>query len=507
MDFYDYLNDNNLTYLLHVPEYKAPVFVGWSKVVTLLQSLVLENKKVIVYGDHDVDGAMCALVVSETLRLLGVTNVDVYQYVQRTHTLDAFAVQQCIQGKYDYFIVCDTGSSENDLELLKRVIEYGTKVVVLDHHQTALDYSDYPESIGVINSATENRTTGSDYHLSAGALCYTVMRMLAEALGKQLPDTMAVYATVSLYSDCMDMKDDLNRAIYYIARGVERINLPRVVRNFLTQYMDFNARFIGFWFAPRINAAFRTESLGVLNDFLFKQELNAVQLGNCIDRINSIYEESRDLVGRVSDIVEVSELNNFVVANLVSVDPYISVEANKLYNYTGLVANMLGQRYKKAAITLCPKGNSLKGSVRDLYGRDYLALFKKFCRAGGHKPAFGLELSRLDADEFSRRVVMIDEKFAIDEVANEPVILQYNDLYPDLSMLRDIASYNEFANGSLPIVLLKKQFIGDIEEINSNYYYKYKWGTTVIQSDYQPRFGSVIQLKPFWGADLKLQVQ
>jgi hypothetical protein len=148
-----------------------------------------------------------------------------------------------------------------------------------------------------------------------------------------------------------------------------------------------------------------------------------------------------------------------------------------------------------------------KGSVRDLFGRSYLPVFKQICFAEGHNAAFGIKINFLDFNEFLIDLRRIDEKFSIQGVDNEPIVIDWDYQYPDEALFRDIARYNEFAGSSVPIVLLRKQIIGAIKERNTSYGYKYSWEDFEIQSDYRLNFGQYVLLKPFFSWKLKLQVQ
>ena len=52
-----------------------------------------------------------------------------------------------------------------------------------------------------------------------------------------------------------------------------------------------------------------------------------------------------------------------------------------------MIANNLAQEYSKPCIVLCDNGSEIKASFRDILGRNYLDIFKQFCRCGGHPPA------------------------------------------------------------------------------------------------------------------------
>lgn len=505
MDFYDELDFRGMRGMLRVPLYKPPDYAGWTKVKAFLEDIVNNKRSVYVVGDYDVDGLMCALVIKDSLKALGVEDFYIYHYRSRTHNIDRVAVQQCIQKHFDYFIVADTGSS--DIGLLRHLTDCGVKVIVLDHHNTDFDYDDFNEDIAVINTMIENRH-GSSFHLSASALCFTVFDKLFAGLGMNTPSSLAPYAAVSLLADIMDMSDELNRSIYFLGTRMPEEELPKPLVYFKGQYHKFNARYIGYWFSPRINACFRAEQFMFLNQ-LFIEDSDAAVKSKCIEMIEKIYVESRKLVQKVTDVLEAytMKFHNFVFADLRSVAPYFSAEAFKLYNYTGYIANGLANRLGLTAIVVCDMGNYYKGSVRDRLSRNYLNVFRQLCYAGGHNSAFGIRIPKLDMDMFLDDLQRIDELYSIQTVGNEPIISEVGALSPDMAMLNDIARYNEFTGPSVPVALIRKQFIGNVREQHSSYGYRYLWDDVMIQSSYRVSFGRYVLLKPYYSWKLKLEVQ
>ena len=507
LNFYDQLDRLGVQDILNHQGYQSPDFCNWFRVNQFLLDLVTNGntKSALVYGDYDVDGLMCAKIMEDALKHLGVKKVDVYHYTQRTHALDTLAVQQAILGQYDYFIVCDTGSSS--MELLNRVARHGIRIVVLDHHVSNYSYEEFNDNTAIINTKLENMFTQTQtIELSAGALCYVVIRKFCEENGFDLYKPLAAYATVSLYSDCMNMANSFNRAIYYESKAIPRENLPHLIKLFLNDYSVFGARYIGFWFAPRINALFRSESFDVLNQLCF----DALDYNNEVvicEIIEDLYGKIRELTKELADIIEVTELDHFVVGDLQSVEEYYNIEKYKIYNYTGLVANMLSEKYGKACVVYCFAGSEIKGSVRDLFSRDYLSLFQHICNAGGHPPAFGFHIGAFDLDTFLNSLRYLDANFSIDDIHNEPIILPMTAIVPDELLINDIATYNEFSGQGLPVVYIKKQLVGIKKEIKTPYNFKYKWGNLFIQSDYSIPFGSYVLLKPIQTMTTKLLVK
>lgn len=261
-----------------------------------------------------------------------------------------------------------------------------------------------------------------------------------------------------------------------------------------------------YWYTPRINACFRSEQFQAINR-LFFDDITPAERAEAIGVVEDVYAKSRDLVKVVSDIILnfCVELTNFVYTDLGKVNPYYDIETYKLYNYTGLVANQISSVYGKTAVVTCGQLGSIKGSLRDFCGRNYLPLFKQICHAGGHDAAFGFKLNALDYDQFICDLNNIDQKFSIAGIGNAPVIIEIGDWEPaDELMLSDAALYNEFASPGVPVVLIRKRITGAITERKTDYYYKYNWDGVEIQSNSRIAFGHCVDLKPILSWKLKL---
>lgn len=508
-DFYDILANLGLVNTINPVTYSKPVFVGEEKVYDFLNDIVDNNKKVLIYGDYDPDGLMSLLSVRDSFKYIKFSNYEVFKYRKRTHSLDSYAAFKAIEEKFDYIIVCDAGSS--DMDMIKKLIYFNVRVILLDHHKTKYKYEDYPENCAIVNTTLENKILHDDvYRLSAGALTYIIMRAFTERRTGSHNKSISAYATISLYADCIDMSSSLNRSIYYESIALDDLSLPMYIQHFLQGNMKFCRRFIEYQFTPKVNSVFRSENFELINKYFLEEDAFVNDIHIILEKMIEVYENARDMIAKCADIIEHQVLDNFVIGNLSSVDYYLSVEENKLQNYTGLVANKLSDRYGKTAIVYANAGTYIKGSLRDLYSRDYLTLFQQFCDSQGHSAAFGIKLNYLDFNEFLDYIQRVDKKFFIQTVPNSPIILSYNVAEPDSKLLTDMSIYNEFSGNDIPIALLEKKLVGALPEVTSRYsskfYTNYKWGNYYIQSPSKIPFGSNMLIKPIKSKSIKLLV-
>lgn len=493
--------------ILEFEEYKDIHFNKSSNLMDILDTVIANNLRTYVIGDYDVDGLMCNVTVKDTFDYIGYTNYEIFQYKERTHNIDKQAIRECIEGRFDCVIIMDTGSAE--LGILKRLVSYGVVVIVLDHHVSNSSYSDFDiPGLTIINTILENELLDENrYKLSAGALVFAVCKLYIQHLGLKELKSIRAYALISLYADCMDMANKINRSIYYLAMELSSSELPTTIRYFTEKYRSFTRRVIEFNFSPRINSMFRSENFQYINYLFLTKETDAATTASCLEIIEEIYTNNREFINKISDIIKVTEMDNFVVANIRDLSDRFDIEQNKLYNYTGLISNQISTRYEKPAVVYCENSSNIKGSLRDLYGRDYLSIFSNFCKAGGHKPAFGITLDKLELNNFLSALKRVDEHYSLTNINNSPIILKYEVSEPLKTLIYDMALYNDFSGDSIPVAYISKSYIGNIKEKKTKYGMMYWWGDDFkIQTQRTLNFGENLLLKPIKSHDVRFVV-
>lgn len=509
MEFYRHLKRNKIYKLLEHTEYVSPTIYNYNKFKKFVVDAISNNKKILVYGDYDPDGLSCILAWKKYFYKMDYNNFHIFEYRERTHSIDEVAILEAIEGKYDYIIINDAGSSEMDK--INKLINFGVKVILVDHHQTIYSYESYPEDCAIVNSTLENKHrrkkgySGEDLNVSAGALVFILLDKLLEDYRKYSRD-LSAYALFSLYADCIDMSSDINRGIYHMAIGLGHATIPSEIAGFLNEYSSLNRRFVEFNMTPKINCAFRKEMFSPLNNvFLAKEYAQPNLVVDMVQNLAEMHSFSLNVVNKATDIIYYEKVGDFVVGNLNSVSSDIDIESTKLYNYTGLIANKLSERFKRPSVVYCGLNNSVKGSFRDILGRNYLQTFRSFSQSEGHNAAFGIKLHVMEVPDFLRNLKDFGNNKQAQEVKNEPVIIPGFDVPPDKTELMDMAMYNEFAGIRYPIVVIGLSRTGKMTERPNRYGgYIYKWGSHNIHSSKRIPIGCKLLIRPTKTKGLKL---
>lgn len=501
--FTESLKEYGVENILDTPKYIYSSFTNDEKLFRILDHIRDNNSSVLVHGDCDADGVFSVKILLASLDRVGIKNYKFFKYRKRSHKLSLDAVNYCIYNNFEYIIILD--SSSNDMDNINKLIEFGVNVIIIDHHNCNYNIGDYPEGCLLLNTIVENRLLGTEkYRLSAGALTYYLMSEYLKR--KRLRyDDLSAYALVTLYSDSIDMTYELNRAIYYMATNLPRSSLPQCIRDWLNEYNVFKRRFIEFTFVPKINACFRAERFDLINNYLF-EPINEAERTYLLKEIKELHLQCSKMVNIATDTIKKEVMENIVLANLSNTS--IPIEFNKLYNYTGLVANNLSKVHGKPCVVVCDAGSSIKGSFRDCLSRNYLKIFKQFCNAEGHNAAFGISIEYQNFNEFKYYIEeMINKKFFILGV-DEPIEIEYTGELPDIKFLEKVALFNEFSGISVPIAVIKKKnTFKSKKSFTKSCNYVYFWGPLKIKSQSYYPLNYTFTIKPVLTKTLDLLVE
>lgn len=488
--FYNRIDEIKFPDFRNIKLYSPPNLRGYTKFKNMLMEAVKKDSPIFVYGDYDCDGLMCVKSAMEFFKSLRYTNYKVYNYKLRTHNLDPIAVRECIEGGYKYMIVMDCCSS--DMDSINTLLSFGVRVLIIDHHETDYDYIDFPEGVAIINNCIENKMYGSNIKCSAGSLCSIVFDKILLSMGLDKNYNMFFYGLVSLYADCIDMANDLCMSIYDCAKSNVDENLE-FIKFFKNEYININRRFIEYHVAPKINALFREERFDILNTVFIDEKYNC----NNKEIIDGIHSFSREFASKCVDFVNIKFYNNFILADMSNIPSNIKEGITNISNYTGLVANAIAGSYGKACMVVCDTHNNcFKGSLRDQLSRNCLKVFKQFCEAGGHNPAFGFKISYYDMPEFKEYLPLIDDSLGSIGHINNPIIVEDYARTPNTNILKILANYNEFSGSTTPLALIRTRITNGMKEYKNNNGYAYRWGDLYISSPHSLRLGSSILAKP-----------
>jgi len=371
------------------------------------------NRKIIVIGDFDVDGATSTALVLRCLREYGFGDVDylVPNRFDYGYGLSPEIVRVAAKESPALLITVDNGVSS--IAGVAEANGLGIPVLVTDHH---LPGSELPDAAVIVNPNLEGSQFPSRYLAGVGVAFYLmarVGRMLQEQGVEGAAKVPAKYLDLVALGTVADVVplDHNNRVL--VQQGLLRIRAGHSVAGIqalLQQSGRQAARCVstdlGFAVGPRINAAGRLEDISVgIECLLTDESTTAMNYANQLDHINS---ERRDIEATMRE-------QAFAYVDSLGSQRWpacVCVFNNEWHQgVVGLIAARVRERCHRPVIAFARENDEfLKGSARSIQGvhiRDLLEavhtvrpdLILKF---GGHAMAAGLSIAESALGDFKR---------------------------------------------------------------------------------------------------------
>jgi single-stranded-DNA-specific exonuclease len=383
--------------------------------IDVAASIVISNrdKRIIVVGDYDVDGATSTALVIRCLREFGFADVEylVPNRFDYGYGLSREIVRVAAERKPALLITVDNGVSSVDGVAEANAL--GIPVLVTDHH---LPGDTLPAAETILNPNLEGSRFPSRNLAGVGVAFYLmakVGRVLEEqgnAGAARVPAKYLDLVALGTVADVVPL--DYNNRIL-VHQGLLRIRAGRAVpgiKALLQQSGRQVARCVstdlGFAVGPRINAAGRLEDISVgIECLLTDNAETAAEYSRLLDSINS---ERRDIEAgmREQAFSFVDKLGSERWPSCVCV-----YDESWHQGIVGLIAARVRERCHRPVIAFARENDDMvKGSARSISGvhiRDLLeavstaqpGLIDKF---GGHAMAAGLSMAESALPDFKR---------------------------------------------------------------------------------------------------------
>ena len=448
------------------------------KAVERLSRAIINNEKILIYGDYDVDGTSAvALVYSFLKEIIGSEYKNYIEYYIPDRYLEGYGisdqgVEYCHANDFTLLISLDCGIKANDKVAFAN--SYGIDVIICDHH---LEGDELPDAVAVLDP----KRSGCPYPYKELSGCGVGFKLIQGYCKKfNLPDQLWLskldLVAISIASDIVAITGE-NRILAYF--GLIIINrFPRVgIKSIIeqsgikihyppTEQTIFN-RVISitdlvFNVGPRINAAGRIntgrESVKLL---ICDDEDKSMEIGK---NINSHNDTRRDL-----DKKATSEAVNEILSN----DDYRDRKSIVLYNPTwnkgiiGIVASRIVEEFYRPTIILTKSTDGLiTGSARSIKefniynGIDYCAdLLEHF---GGHNYAAGLSLKEENLQAFIDQF----EQFVSEQIQDEAALIPEIDVDMELDLtditsrfMENLKRFAPFGPGNMAPVFLSRRLV------------------------------------------------
>jgi len=238
-------------------------FKSMDDAVTAFCDAVESGKKIVVYGDYDVDGATSTSLVLRWLAAMGHADNTLFYIPDRLkegYGPNAEAIRKLKEEEGAEFLLClDSGTTAHGP--LGTAAELGMEIVIIDHHEP--DDRDPPGIL--VNPKRRDEDRAYEYLCTAGLAFLFLVAVQREMRKREFfrPERPEVdlrkwLGIVALGTVC-DMVPliGLNRA--YVVAGLPRMESVQGLQslNIANGGCGFNTNTCGFVFGPCINAAGR----------------------------------------------------------------------------------------------------------------------------------------------------------------------------------------------------------------------------------------------------------
>lgn len=375
---------------------------------------IWKQKKIVIIGDYDCDGATAVSVGILGLQALGAFNVS-YLIPDRDkdgYGLSPQLVDRAAAAGAELIITVDNGISS--VAAVERAKTLGIEAVVTDHH---LPGDEIPDTL-VVNPNQRGDTFPSKSLAGVGVIFYVLIAVRsalrakgAYPNGKQ-PNLQHLIDLVALGTVADVVPLDRNNRIL-VSKGLDSIRAGKMqpgVSALLSvagkNAHRISANDLGYILGPRINAAGRLDSINKGVECLTSYDYNtALFYAKELDQINA--ERRNREVSMQSDAI--------LSLQTISVDDSNSIvlKGDDWHaGIIGLVASRIKEQTYRPVIAFAPSEENgehvLKGSGRSIPGihlRDALDRVSKLSpglilKFGGHAMAAGLTIRKDAFDEF-----------------------------------------------------------------------------------------------------------
>ena len=387
--------------------YDGMLMKDMDKAIDILKEKILEDKKIRVIGDYDIDGVNATYILLEGLERLGANvDSDIPDRISDGYGLNRHLVERAYEAGVDTLITCDNGIVAADEIAYGK--EMGMTVIVTDHHEVPFDEYDGEKRYRIppADAVMDPKQPDCLYPfkgLCGAAVAYKLMEALWESMGKDSADLDDLIENVAIATigDVMDLEDE-NRI--FVKEGLQMLRrtknpgLKALIECTGIDKNSLNSYHIGFVLGPCINASGRLDTAKRALELLRAgtQKEADILAGDLKALNDSRKDMTEEAVKQAEEQVETTTISKDKVLVVYLPDCHESL--------AGIVAGRIRENYYKPVFVLTDAEEGVKGSGRSIDGYhmyEELNKCKEFLtKFGGHRLAAGLSLPKENVGKF-----------------------------------------------------------------------------------------------------------
>jgi single-stranded-DNA-specific exonuclease len=407
----------------------------------IIAKAILNNKKIVIAGDFDCDGATSTTVAILALRKLNA-NVDyiVPNRIKLGYGLTPKLVDEAHKLGANLIITVDNGISS--IEGVQHAKNLNIEVVVTDHH---LPKGELPNADAIVNPNQQGCLFKSKNIAGVGVIFYTLCAvknaLLTENYTAANDLNMAEYLDLVAIGTIADVVtlDKNNRIL--VSQGIARIRqnicregIKSLLKVCKKDIKTTDTTDIGFYVAPRINAAGRLSDMSLSVELLLSDDAETTD--DLANKIHELNDQRRD-VEKVM-LQEALEIANDTPTDANEQHGIVLYKQSWHQGVIGILASRIKEKFHRPTIIFSQDSNDnniLKASARSIEGYHLQQALLRIDEEnknlllsfGGHSMAAGLSINIDNLATFTE-VFNLDVKNNLDDSYVSQVILTDGEL-------------------------------------------------------------------------------
>jgi len=466
------------------------LMLNMDKAVERIRQAIINQEKILIYGDYDVDGTTSVALVYSFLKQF-YSQVDFYipDRYKEGYGISKQGIDHAYKENATLVVALDCGIKAVDK--IEYANEKNIDFIICDHH---LPGDKLPEAVAILDPKQESCKYPYK-ELSGCGVGFKFMQALAHDQNipfEKLEPCLDLVA-ISIAADIVEIKGENRILAYYGLKklnsnprpGIESIlKYSKIVRHYDKESKknvfdkELTISDLVFTIAPRINAAGRIangkKSVELLN---CKQAKGADKIAEGIDKYN---KERRNLDMQITE----------QALSIIAEDSFLQKSKSTVVYHNnwhkgvlGIVASRLTEVYYRPTIVLSLIDNMYTGSARSVKGFNIYAaidsckdLLENF---GGHPFAAGLSIKKENIDAFVERFeTYVDKHLKVSMMSPEIMI----DSQLEINQISDkffniLKQFAPFGPGNMsPIFLTKNAWDTGYAKIVGEKHLKFRLG-------------------------------
>ncbi|MEK7562580.1 MAG: DHH family phosphoesterase [Patescibacteria group bacterium] len=363
------------------------------KVSERIKKAVVNNERIILYGDSDLDGISSVVILEEAIKSLG-GNIDSAFFPDREN--DGYGINlnalNILKNKAPaLFITLDLGIGNiKEVEVANKM---GFEVLIVDHHEMLVGIP--PASIIV-----DPKQEGDDFPFKGMANVGITFKLCEELLGSSISKSLKnSFLELTALGTIADMVPQIDENQKIIEEGLR--SLKNTFRPALRAFLDLlgEGRIFEGSLQKIISALNASESINFQNESYFL--LTNSSLPKCKEMAQRLINESQQKQFKVKEITQ--EVERRIMQKQ---DASVIFEGDPSWKLTlaGSVASIISQKYEKPAFIFKKMDEESCGSVRNPRNTNSVEAMKTctdfLLTYGGHANASGFRVKNKDLKKF-----------------------------------------------------------------------------------------------------------